>query len=132
MQRQKRRTSILFFSLLLVQVLSPLAFAQGTDTSADVDTNADLGLLQQLNIEPTATAVHGWLSEDDAAGSSGLLYRDIGLIAPGDWTEQTGQNRVNGYHILGHTYPVPSEWHGELADAGIDCYSFMPLSLIHI
>ena len=131
MQRQKRRTSILFFSLLLVQVLSPLAFAQGTDASSDVDTNADLGLLQQLNIEPTATAVHGWLSEDDAAGTSGLLYRDIGLVAPGDWTEQTGQDRVNGYHILGHTYPVPSEWHGELADAGIDCYSFMPPASFH-
>ena len=58
MQRQRRRTSILFFGLLLVQVLSPLAFAQAPDDPLNDDTNADIELLQHLNIAPTAKGLH--------------------------------------------------------------------------
>ena len=40
MQRQRRQTSLLFFSLLVVQVLSPLAFAQAADETMPTDTEA--------------------------------------------------------------------------------------------
>ena len=131
MQRQSRRTSILFFGLLLLQVLSPLAFAQAPDDSLNSETNADVELLQQLNIAPSSLAEHGWLESDEAAGTTALLYRDVSLIAPSEWTERTGEQRVDGFYILGHTYPVPSTWFLDLADAGINCFSFMPPASFH-
>ena len=126
MQRQRHRTSFVFIALLLVQVLSPLAFAQAPEDGITNETDASLDLLQQLNIAPSLQAQHGWLNADQAASTTHLLYRDIALIAPSDWTQETGQQRVEGFHILGHTYPVPSTWFHDLAATGIDCFSFMP------
>ena len=131
MQRQRRQTSLLFFSLLVVQVLSPLAFAQAADETMPTDTSADLTLLEHLNIAPTPTAKNGWLSSDDAASTTALLYRDVSLVSPGEWTQRTGETHVDGFHILGHTLPVPSEWFHELAAVGIDCFSFMPPASFH-
>ena len=131
MQRHRRRTSLLFFSLLVVQVLSPLAFAQASSETNSTDTSADLTLLEQVDITPTSAAENGWLSSDDAASTTALLYRDVSLVSPNDWTERTGEQRVDGFHILGHTYPVPSEWFHELAALGIDCFSFMPPASFH-
>ena len=131
MQRQRRRTTFVFIALLLVQVLSPLAFAQAPDNHPAGETNASVDLLQQLNIAPSLQAQHGWLNADEAASTAHLLYRDIALIAPSDWTAETGQQRVEGFHILGHTYPVPSSWFHDLAAAGIDCFSFMPPASFH-
>ena len=131
MQRQRRRTTFVFIALLLVQVLSPLAFAQAPDDHPAEDTNASVDLLQQLNIAPSMQAQHGWLNADEAASTAHLLYRDVALIAPSDWTDETGQQRVEGFHILGHTYPVPSSWFHDLAAAGIDCFSFMPPASFH-
>ena len=131
MQRQRRRTIFVFIALLLVQVLSPLAFAQAPDDHPAEDTDASVDLLQQLNIAPSMQAQHGWLNADEAASTAHLLYRDVALIAPSDWTDETGQQRVEGFHILGHTYPVPSSWFHDLAAAGIDCFSFMPPASFH-
>ncbi len=131
MQRQRRRTSILFFGLLLVQVLSPIAFAQAPNEPLDANTEAEIDLLQQLNIAPSSLAEHGWLGSDQAAGTAALLYRDVSLVAPSEWTERTGEQRVDGYYILGHTYPVPSTWFHDLAASGIDCFSFMPPANFH-
>ncbi|MEC7507925.1 MAG: S8 family serine peptidase, partial [Candidatus Thermoplasmatota archaeon] len=131
MQSHRRRTTGVFIALLLVQVLSPMAFAQPSEASSSTDTEAALAWLEQLNIAPSDAAQHGWVSPDQTAGTTHLLYRDVGLIAPSDWTEETGQQRVEGFHILGHTYPVPSDWFLDLAAAGIDCYSFMPPASFH-
>ena len=108
-----------------------MAFAQPSEASSSTDTEAALAWLEQLNIAPSDAAQHGWVSPDQTAGTTHLLYRDVGLIAPSDWTEETGQQRVEGFHILGHTYPVPSDWFLDLAAAGIDCYSFMPPASFH-
>ena len=131
MQRQRRRTTFVFIALLLVQVLSPLAFAQAPDDGPAEETNASVDLLQQLNIAPSLQTQHGWLNADEAASTAHLLYRDVALIAPSEWTDETGQERVEGFHILGHTYPVPSSWFHDLAAAGIDCFSFMPPASFH-
>ena len=67
MQSQRRRTSLLFFSLLLVQVLSPLTMANNATLSYNADTNADLEQLQQLGIGATVTAEYGWMNAEDGA-----------------------------------------------------------------
>ena len=48
-----------------------------------------------------------------------------------EWSERTGESLVDGYHILGHTYPVPSEWFHDLTAAGINCFSFLPPASFH-
>ena len=100
MQRQRRQTSLLFFSLLVVQVLSPLAFAQAADETMRTDTSADLTLLEHLDIAPTPMAKNGWLSSDDAASTTALLYRDVALVSPGEWTQRTGETHVDGLSLI--------------------------------
>ena len=130
MQRQRRRTSLLFIVLLLVHVLSPAAFAQTPEDEPVNETDASLELLQQLNLAPSAQAQHGWIDTGQAASITHLLYRDVALVSPSEWTAETGQ-QVEGFHILGHTFPVPSDWFHDLARAGIDCFSFMPPASFH-
>ena len=83
------------------------------------ETSADLTLLEHLDIAPTLTAKNGWLSSDDAASTTALLYRDVALVSPGEWTQRTGETHVDGFHILGHTFPVPSDWFHDLAGVGL-------------
>ena len=59
MQTQRRRTSLVFMTLLLVQVLSPLAFAGAEQSSYEPETDAALELLEQVGVSPIATAEYG-------------------------------------------------------------------------
>ncbi len=131
MLRQRRSATILFSTLMLVQVLSPLAMVSGQTSHPDPQTEADLDGLAQLGIAPMATAEYGWLSQDAGSDVTHLLFRDLTLISPTAWTDLTGEDRVDGFHVLSHAYPVPSDWHGELAAAGIRCFSFLPPSGFH-
>ncbi len=36
-----------------------------------------------------------------------------------------------GFWMLTHEYPIPTEWVHELADAGVECWSFLPTSSFH-
>ena len=45
--------------------------------------------------------------------------------------EMMPSGQYNGFWVLSHEYPVPSEWIGELADEGIDCWSFLPPASFH-
>ena len=131
MQTQRRRTSLVFMTLLLVQVLSPLAFAGAEQSSYEPETDAALELLEQVGVSPIATAEYGWMSSEEGSGETALRYRDVHLVPPTEWTERTGESTVDGYHILGHTYPVPSDWFHDLDRAGIDCFSFLPPASFH-
>ena len=131
MQSHRRRTSIVFFALLLVQVLSPLAFVQAEQSTYDTETDAELEMLQQVGVSPSPDAEHGWLSSDEASGLAALRYRDVQLVETSEWSERTGESLVDGFHILGHTYPVPSEWFHDLTAAGINCFSFLPPASFH-
>ena len=69
---------------------------------------------------------NGWIADEFAAGQVNLLYREANLLSPDDWASVSGSSTISGWHILSHSYPVPSEWFGQLADAGIECQSFLP------
>ena len=126
------RVSVFLTVLMMMQLLLPLAAAStATNEPLDVDTEADLVLLSQLGIAPTPDAKHGWLPVDSGSDVSSLQYRDLTLVSPSDWTSQTGESQLSGFHILSHTYPVPSEWFHQLAKAGIDCHSFLPPTGFH-
>jgi hypothetical protein len=131
MLRQRQRTSLVFFALMLLQVLAPLAFVQATSTTYEVNSDADLESLEMLGIAATATAEYGYLSGDQAVSVTHLLYRDVSMVSTTEWTERTGDERLFGFHILSHTYPVPTDWFDDLARAGIDCFSFLPPTSFH-
>ena len=119
-------------ALLFLQVLAPIAWASvGTNASFTVETEAEIESLQQLGISPSADAEHGWLAPESGVSSTNLLYRDVTMISPDEWTDTTGGQTMNGYHILSHSYPVPSSWFGELDAAGITCHSFLPPAAFH-
>jgi len=128
---QRRRATVLFSTLMLLQVLSPVAMVSGQPSNLDPQTDADLDGLAQLGLSPMATAEYGWLDQDAGADVARLLFRDLTLVSPTDWTDLTGEVRVDGFHILSHAYPVPSDWHGRLAAAGIECFSFLPPTGFH-
>ena len=131
MLSRRRRTTVLFSTLMLLQVLSPIAFVSAQETNPAPETDADLEALAQLGITPTATAEYGWLPTDSGSDVSRLIYRDVTLVAPVDWEDRTGESVVDGFHILSHAYPVPSDWHGQLTSAGIECFSFLPPTGFH-
>ncbi|MEK9651103.1 MAG: S8 family serine peptidase [Poseidonia sp.] len=131
MLSRRRRTTVLFSTLMLIQVLSPMAFVAAQETNPAPETDTDLEALAQLGITPIATAEYGWLPADSGSDVSRLIYRDVTLVAPVDWEDRTGESVVDGFHILSHAYPVPSDWHGRLANAGIECFSFLPPTGFH-
>ena len=132
MLTSRRPSSILLIGLMLLQLMAPIAMANGgQSTDIEMNTDADLELLSMLNIQPRADSEHGWSSSEDATDTTHLLYRDVSLLSPTEWTQQTGEETVRGFHILSHAYPVPSQWFYDLADEGIKCYSFLPPTGFH-
>ncbi|MBQ70882.1 MAG: hypothetical protein CMA65_05265, partial [Euryarchaeota archaeon] len=132
MLAQKRRCSTLLMMLLFLQVLAPVAWASNDSLdSLEVTTDADLESLQQIGISPSVDAKHGWLTAENGASLTHLLYRDVTMVAPEDWTSLTGIQVVDGFHLISHTYPVPTSWFDELQDVGIECHSFLPPAAFH-
>lgn len=127
-----QRSSALLMTLLITQVLAPIAMASGDDSpSLEVDTDADLAILSGVGIEVNADAQHGWLNLNDGTGVTNLLYRDAVMVNPSEWSTLTGESTVDGFHMLSHAYPVPSEWFHDLSDAGVECHSFLPPTTFH-
>jgi len=131
MQRQRHRATVLFSALMLLHVVSPMVLVSGQSSPLEPQSDADLAGLAQLGIAPMATAEYGWLASEAGTDVSHLLFRDVTLVAPMDWVDLTGESRVDGFHLLSHAYPVPTDWHGRLAAAGIECFSFLPPSGFH-
>lgn len=132
MLTRTQRLSTLLMALMFLQVLAPIALASaGSTSSFNTATDAEVESLQQLGISPAADAEHGWLASQNGVSSTHLLHRDVTMIAPDDWTDATGGQTLNGFHILSHSYPVPSSWFGALDAAGISCHSFLPPAAFH-
>jgi len=123
-----RMRAITFSALMLIQVLAPITYAAPSSEPAIViETDIDLDLLSTIDLAPTGDVAHGWFNSDDGIGEINLLYRDVGVVALDDWSDWTGQSStLNGWYILTHEYPIPTEWFYELDDAGIDCFSYLP------
>ena len=64
---------------------------------------------------------HGWYGDSANIGSASLFYRTATYVPMKDWTDRTGERVVNGWHVIGHDYPVPSNWKSELQENGVEC-----------
>jgi len=128
MTQPRRIRAILFSVLMLIQVLAPITYAApSSGPDLVIETNVDLDLFSTIGLTPSRDAAHGWFNPSDGIGEINMLSRDVGVVALEDWSDWTGQNsKLNGWYVLTHEYPVPTEWFYELDDAGIDCLSFLP------
>ena len=131
MAARRMRVSMFLVAIMLTQLIAPLASSNSSQPVIEIKTDAELKLLSQLGIYPTKSHAEGWYNSEEGAGTIGLLYRDATVTPVEDWPERADENVLSGYYILTHTYPVPTDWEGELNDAGIDCFSFLPVNGFH-
>ncbi|DAC32323.1 MAG TPA: hypothetical protein D7I05_08285, partial [Candidatus Poseidoniales archaeon] len=124
--------ALLFSALMLIQVLAPLTTAtpsQGPERV--IDTDLDPILLDAFGVKPQGDLAEGWF-EPTEAGHVDLAHRTSALVAPSDWAEWTGERGLlDGWFVLGTTWPVPTTWEIDLADAGVECGSFLPPAAFH-
>ncbi len=126
------RVSFFVVFLFLTQLFLPTITVQGfVQPSIEANTEADLDTLAILNIYPTAAVEYGWSSNQFIEETVGFLYRDSAPLTPSQYVIATGSDIVSGYHILTHTYPVPTNWVKDLANNGIECHSFLPQTSFH-
>ena len=130
MPTPRARVSTFLVCLMLAQLAAPFAMSQPLPT-IDVNTDAELDLLAQIGILPTKEHAQGWYDPAEGIGSIDLLYRQATITPLEDWPERTQEKVLNGNYVLTHTYPVPSDWLLDLGQAGIDCFSFLPVTGFH-
>ena len=124
------RVSTFLVCLMLAQLAAPLATSQ-TLPAIDVNTDADLDLLAQVGIQPSKEHAQGWYDPAEGLGTIDLLYRQATITPLEDWSERAQEKVLDGNYIFTHTYPVPSNWVVELEEAGIHCFSFLPVNGFH-
>ena len=71
--------------------------------------------------------VAAWQPQTQTGETIGLLNGDVESI-PIDKIPQVPQY---GFWMLTRDYPVPSNWVHDLAEAGVECWSFLPQSAFH-
>ncbi|MDP6362263.1 MAG: S8 family serine peptidase [Candidatus Poseidoniaceae archaeon] len=133
MSNTPKRAALMFTFMMLLQVVAP-AYAMETEERPDVHIDAviDLDLLSTVGISPSADLGHGWFAAEDGGGTITLLNRDAQVVPAESWSAWTGQSTpLSGWHVLTHTYPIPTEWREELAQSGIDCFSYLPPNGLH-
>ena len=130
MPTPRARVSTFLVCLMLAQLAAPFAMSQPLP-AIDVNTDAELDLLAQIGILPTKEHAQGWYDPAEGIGSIDLLYRQATITPLEDWPERTQEKVLNGNYVLTHTYPVPSDWLLDLGQAGIDCFSFLPVTGFH-
>ena len=128
MTNTRRVRAVTFSALMLIQVLAPITYAAPSlAPESDVNTDVDLDLLSAIGLAPSFDTANGWFDADEGVGEINLLYRDMSVVAVEDWPAWTGQGTsLNGWYVLTHETPIPTEWFYELEDAGIDCFTFLP------
>ena len=72
-------------------------------------------------------SVAAWQPQSEDGETIGLLNGNIESTHIGDFPNVPH----HGFWILTHEYPVPSNWVHDLADAGVECWSFLPSSAFH-
>ena len=71
--------------------------------------------------------VAAWQPQTQSGETIGLLNGNVDSIP----IDQMPQAPQYGFWMLTREYPVPSTWVHDLADAGVECWSFLPRSAFH-
>ena len=130
MPAPRARVSVFLVCLMLAQLVAPLAASKPLP-SIEVDTDAELDLFAQVGIIPTKEHAQGWYNSNDGSGTIDLLYRQATVTPLEEWPLRANEKELNGNYVLTHSYPIPSDWIIELEEAGINCFSFLPVTGFH-
>jgi hypothetical protein len=133
MWNRNRVRASAFITLLLVQIITPLAMINvSASPQTNITTNVDLDLLTEIGIHPSGDVENGWIEPSKALSQINLLYRNANVIPLDSWVEWTeSSNYIQGWYVITHTFPIPTEWKFELQESGIDCYSYLPPNGFH-
>ena len=77
----------------------------------DNDIGKELGADEreiEIGIPDLENPIHGW-DELDNIGEALLRNRKAFYIPIQEWDERTGESLVNGWNVLAHSYPIPSD-----------------------
>jgi hypothetical protein len=118
---------------MLIQILAPISYASSSDLPEfELDTEVDLQLLASIGLSPSTDIEQGWFESSEESDSIELLYRSASVVPIQNWHDWTDtQSALTGWYVLTHEYPIPTEWFGELDDAGIECHTYMPPNGFH-
>ena len=133
MTQNRRRHAVMFSALMIIQVLAPATFVGAAESpEIGVESTVDFDLFSTVDLHPNGDVIHGWFDSSEGAGAVDLLYRDASVVPIDQWSEWSGMGQtIDGWFILTHSFPVPSPWFHQLADAGIECHSFLPPNGFH-
>ncbi|MDP6220437.1 MAG: hypothetical protein QGG76_02490, partial [Candidatus Thalassarchaeaceae archaeon] len=118
-------TALMLFPILLsVAVLSLEPRTVALDSrSSGVSENGPRAYIGELGIPQINDPSHGWWNSN-GVGEALLYHRKATYVPLGDWQTTTGERVISGWHILGHEYPLPSNWKDDLGELGIECRTF--------
>ena len=128
-------------SLLLVSVMilpSLLAIVSTNEVSEEMEIEqSSKGSMEIPSYIPNAndsdsdSDVYGWISDKGNIGAAHLFHRTATYVPIQDWEQRTGEGVISGWHVLGRTYPIPSDWKAELEDIGLECRTFFSPQGLH-
>ena len=80
-----------------------------------------------LLIISSFSSVAAWQPENTDGEAIGLRNGDVESIP----IEEMPEAPYYGFWMSTHEYPVPSQWVHQLANVGVECWSFLPSSAFH-
>ena len=81
------------------------------------------GKQSEIGIPDLENPIHGW-EDSSNIGEALLRNRKASYIPTQDWEVRTGEELIQGWNVLAHSYPLPTEWMSDLAEIGVECVSF--------
>ena len=96
-----------------------------------IKTNADLESLENIGVLPNLDLSSGWeINENDNSDIIELRFRNAQPISPSQWSVEFG-DILDGWYVIQHSIPVPSEWLESLNNEGFECFSYIPHGALH-
>ena len=125
---------VLLFIMPSISSITAAASPQAKESSHE-SSFSDSSIFYELDKHPlgyqdVSDPSHGWPNPSNI-GEAYLFYRTAHYIPIMDWTKVTDERIIDGWHVLAHDYPVPSNWKNDLMDIGVDCFSYVPPQGFH-
>ena len=115
----RARVSLLLIALMLVPMIISFSAHAIEPEKEHVNPPTELGIA--MDEDPS----RGWGSSGIGVGEALLYHRKAVYVPLDEWQHQTGDRIVSGWHVVGHDYPIPSDWWQELGEAGLACQTFV-------
>ena len=127
-----KKTLIITLTLILIlPSWSVTATNQQGISDEEIVTDADITTLAEIGVFPNLDYSSGWaLDDSDESNGIKLRFREANPISLDQWSNSFG-DIVNGWNILQHSMPVPTEWITQLENAGIECNTYVPNGAFH-